>query len=139
MKKSFLMKHLTAMLLLLSVFVFGQVAGAGAVVESKTFGFYFKNIILVGMVGQLAVLFSDTFKHLGNDWSFAVFFETKLLPFLVVQGVAVVIVLLLLFVPSFASLFDLTSGLSLETITVATLFGTATAIADGIIKKFKKK
>lgn len=126
---------LLSVFLMTFAFMFGQ---SPEVVEAKTISFYLKTVLLTGVIGQVAVLFADAYKHIGEGWSWAKFIETKLKPFLYVQLVALIIILMAFYVPQLSDVLDFMSGMTLDTLTVSTLFATATAVVDGILKRYKK-
>ena len=93
------------------------------------------DFFLPAILGALAVLLADAKKWVfSGQWSWGYFFNTKILPFLLSMGVAVVVYLLLAYLPAARPFVEILSGYELIEITSASLIGMATAIIDGFMK-----
>lgn len=93
------------------------------------------DFFLPGVIGAALVLASDAKKYiLSGAWSWSVFFKTKALPFILTVVFAVVIYLVLAYVPIARPFIEIFTGYELVEITSAALMGAAAAIINGVIK-----
>lgn len=93
---------------------------------------------LPAILGSLAVFFADAKKWMSSgEWDWGVFWSTKISPFLLSLGVAVVIYFGITFLPWTQDIFEALSGVNLLEFTAFSLMGMASAILNGILKKTK--
>lgn len=93
-------------------------------------------MVLVVVLSQLIVLFSDAVKHTGEKWNTAVFIRTKIIPFLLNTVIFTIFLILLIRFPQLEQYIK--TIYKLDVLSVATLFGVSQTIVDGLYKKFKQ-
>lgn len=125
------------MLLLLSVFCISTMFAMQEPSESIEVTFSaIKSIFLPGIVSMLLVLFADAKRYfLSEEWSWKIFFTTKIKPFLLTTVGGVVLYVLLGYVPFLQPFVEILTESELTEITSAAFFGAAVAIVDGFTKK----
>lgn len=135
--KNFIMKLLLVFAVFIGIFAFAQ-APTEPTVAVSTFKNDMLTIFVPAILASLAVLLSDASKHFSSpDWSWSIFFHTKITKFLIITGIALLIVILHSFVPGVYSSITSILGEEFNTITSITLFGLATALYDNFSKKNK--
>lgn len=91
---------------------------------------------LPAILSSAIVLLSDASKWWSTGlWDWSVFFKTKIQPFLISLGVAVVIYLMLLYVPFIKPILEGMVQYNLTEVTAVALIGMATALIDNFSKK----
>lgn len=81
-------------------------------------------------------LWTDTFKHVkAGTWEWSVAWRTKLAPFLITHVVAVLIYLVLSYVPWALPFIEAIAETELGAITAGAIVGLASGLVDGFLKK----
>jgi hypothetical protein len=88
-----------------------------------------------GILGSAAVLFADASKHFKAGWDWQIFMDTKIRPFLLTNGICIALYFIFGLVPFAQVLVEAWIGEDIGVITAVSLFGAATAIVNGIMKK----
>lgn len=128
MKKLFLI-----LMLFTGIFTFAQEVNAPN--QLNTVWGFIQTLVLPTVIAQVLVLLADAGKYIkAGEFSFAVFFTTKLKPFLITHLLSVVLIALYVFVPYFTTIFTSFTGVELTMSSVG-LYATVTALVDGFLKK----
>lgn len=110
-----------------------------ALQQGTTFKLTIKAFLLFflpAVAGEVAVLFADARKYFNTpEWSWDIFFLTKIRPFLWTLGVGTAIYFIALFVPWTTYIIETMSESALTPYTASAVFGAAAALVDGFTKK----
>lgn len=97
-------------------------------------------LVLPGIIGSIAVLFADASKHFSTpNWSWSVFFSTKIKPFLLVNGISLGVVLVAVFLPDLFPYLERLAGFDLGNDPNLIEWGAIVAFATAVIDGFSKK
>lgn len=95
-----------------------------------------KSFFLPAIISGALVLWADASKHIrGGTWDTGVFFKTKIKPFLLTTVLGIVLYFVLIYVPMTKPFIEALADSDLAEFTSAGLFGLATSIVDGLLKK----
>lgn len=157
--KKLLKLFLVTILLATTTFVFGQtktdtiiknnVDSVNVVVDSTTInkaetvanvatdtaGLEVGHLILLVVIFQVVVLFSDALKHIGSNWSWKEFLKSKITPFITNLFIFGILYIIHIFEIPLELVNKLFSGDIIGTVPV--IFGVSQSVIDGLYKKFK--
>lgn len=123
--------YLLLFMLFFTVSIFAQ-----EVVETVDTSFdAVKSLFLPAIFASLLVLFAEAKKYFFTDeWDFKVFLSTNIIPFLLTNGIAVVLYFLIAYLPFSKPFIEILAGSAITELTAGALIGTATAIVKGLLK-----
>lgn len=97
-----------------------------------------KSFFLPALGGSVVALLTDAKKYwFTGKWSWSVFFNTKLTPFLLVNVGAILAYLLIAWMPWSKNILEVLAGSELAELTAFGLIGLAQAAVDGLWKNRK--
>lgn len=138
MKKLFsslVLKNITMLCMFVAILSYAQTTET-AVEHTETVISFLTSLVVPGIVASLAVLVADASKWINSgQWSLSMFIQTKLKTFLFVNLCAVILALVIFYVPQAKNLIASVTGTDLTMLTTATIYATVTALIDGFSKK----
>jgi len=94
-----------------------------------------KSIFLPAIVGMLLVLFADAKKHFRTpEWSYKIFFKTKIKPFLITSIGGIVLYLIIALFPFTLPFIEVLADSPLTEVSAFGFFGLASGVVDGFTK-----